>query len=301
MSNRNRDWCFTINNYTEEDIASLSELVCKYIVYGKEVGESGTPHLQGYVSFKDQKTLSACKKLVSYRAHAEARLGTQEQAAQYCKKAGDFLERGVLPMSQVDKGQSEKDRWSRIIKKIESNDMAWLKENEPRFYTEGDRSIQSVRKRARLAPVARETLDNYWIYGPTGTGKSRKVFEEHPGAYRKDPKERWWDGYDGQEVVIIDDFDVYQKAQGGDIKRWCDHYPFMAPVKGGYIEIRPKTIIITSNYSIDEIWDDAQTAEPMKRRCKVIKCEGPAANWPIFGENPVQGFNKIPTWDVPNK
>jgi len=91
-------WCFTINNYSDEDIATLSSWDSLYLIYGKELSESGTPHLQGFVTFKKQKRLSACKKLHS-TAHWEAAKGTSEQAADYCKKEGNFEEKGSLPSS----------------------------------------------------------------------------------------------------------------------------------------------------------------------------------------------------------
>lgn len=98
---RTRSWCFTLNNYTDEDL-----LRCKlvgemsgttYIVFGKEVGESGTPHLQGYVWFKSPRKLPAVKALIGERAHFEPRKGTHAQAADYCKKDGDFQEFGRAP------------------------------------------------------------------------------------------------------------------------------------------------------------------------------------------------------------
>lgn len=42
-----RNYCFTLNNYKEEDIEKLLKSDVKYITFQKEVGDSGTPHLQG--------------------------------------------------------------------------------------------------------------------------------------------------------------------------------------------------------------------------------------------------------------
>lgn len=93
-----RNACFTINNWTSADIARLEYLkdqpICSYLIYGKEVGENkGTPHLQGYVEFTNDVKM---KKLKFYfpRAHLERRLGTAKEAADYCKKDGDFTEYG---------------------------------------------------------------------------------------------------------------------------------------------------------------------------------------------------------------
>lgn len=89
-------WCFTINNYTDDDINRLNSLNVKYIVFGREVGASGTPHLQGFVVFNRTHLFNTAKRLIGDRAHIEVTQGTNEQASVYCKKDGDFVERGEL-------------------------------------------------------------------------------------------------------------------------------------------------------------------------------------------------------------
>lgn len=110
-------WVFTLNNYTEFEIGCIwgdnitTDTGITYIVAGKEVGEEQkTPHLQGYVEFKSNKRLDAIKKItVAYkgddiefmclpfaRARFARREGTAKQAADYCKKDGDFREFGVM-------------------------------------------------------------------------------------------------------------------------------------------------------------------------------------------------------------
>ena len=76
-------WVFTLNNYTDDD--KPLDWPCEYVIYQKEKGASGTPHLQGYVEFKTNKRLSAVRKICS-TAHWETRKGTQQQAIDYCTK-----------------------------------------------------------------------------------------------------------------------------------------------------------------------------------------------------------------------
>lgn len=109
MSKGSRSWCYTINNFTEEDRNGLRALKCSYNVFGYERGDEGTPHLQGYVQLATQKTLSAMKKIMP-RAHLEIRKGTIDQAVDYCKKEGDFEEFGKKPMTQKEKGNENKKR-----------------------------------------------------------------------------------------------------------------------------------------------------------------------------------------------
>ena len=85
-----------MNNYSEVEFELLLKVQSKYLVVGKEVGESGTPHLQGYVEFENARTLGGVKKLIGDRAHLEIRRGSAKQASEYCKKDGDFIEIGEI-------------------------------------------------------------------------------------------------------------------------------------------------------------------------------------------------------------
>lgn len=105
-----RRWCFTLNNFTngEYELIKQNLATTKYGVIGKETGEGGTPHLQGFVIFETSKRLNAVKRFLSNRAHVEQARGTSNQAATYCKKEGSFEEFGELPNSQGKRSDIEK-------------------------------------------------------------------------------------------------------------------------------------------------------------------------------------------------
>jgi len=110
-------WCFTLNNYLPNDIDHLNALApsVDYLVFGEEIGESGTRHLQGYVCFKTNHRLAAAKRALCTRPgiHLERKVAnsTHEQAADYCKKDGSFTEHGQLPTSE----QGKRTDWDRYI------------------------------------------------------------------------------------------------------------------------------------------------------------------------------------------
>lgn len=265
-----RDYCFTLNNYTQEHIQLLEELDCAYVVYGKEVGESGTPHLQGYVRFPTPRTVSSVIKKIK-GAHIEIKKGTFEQAIAYCKKDGDVYERGVAPMTKEQKGDCNKRRHEDAFQAAKDGRFDDIPADlRTRFYG----TYKKIREDHLPKPEPLTELQNEWCYGPTGTGKSRSAQEMYPDAYLKKANTKWWDGYIDQEVVIIDDFDKYHVQLGYELKIWLDHYPFQAERKGGSMDIRPKKIIITSNYHPADIWDDNRTLEPVLRRVKLVKYEG---------------------------
>lgn len=115
-----------------------------------------------------------------------------------------------------------------------------------------------------------DELESEWWVGPTGTGKSRTLWELYPDHYGK-ALNKWWDGYTNEEVVAIEELNPESsKYLAHHIKIWGDRYPFSAEIKGGTLRrIRPKKVIVLSNYTIDECFPMSQDAEPIKRRFKV--------------------------------
>ena len=120
---RAKNWCFTLNNWTQPEYEKVVEVLsnptfCKYAVVAKETGESGTPHLQGYVQFFSRKTLNSVRDLLSPRGHFEVAKGTPAQAAEYCKKTPVFEEWGQIPPS----GQGRRTDWDRLKDFVEAHD-----------------------------------------------------------------------------------------------------------------------------------------------------------------------------------
>lgn len=119
-----RRWCFTLNNPTQDERARIAR-VCQeppvsYAVIGREEGEEGTPHLQGFICLAGAKRLSWCRRSISDRAHFEQCRGSVSQNQEYCKKDGDFDEYGTPPTEPAKRNSS----WERF--------RDWLKEREER-------------------------------------------------------------------------------------------------------------------------------------------------------------------------
>jgi len=267
--NRSRNWCFTINNYVADDLPVTSWVESKKlkcVAFSYEIGESGTPHLQGFICYQTMKSFKQVKSDFCNKAHLEAMKGAVEHSVEYCSKAGPLTIFGTVPMSQKQKGSAGKkayeDAWEHATRgNLDEIDVGL----RVRFYG----TFKRIAKDYMGKPCALNTLDNEWIYGPTGTGKSRHTRERFPGAYYKMPN-KWWDGYQGEEVVIIEDFDAMHDKLGYHLKIWADHGFFLAEQKGGVVSIRPKKIVITSNYEIRDIWNDKTTYGPLERRFKSV-------------------------------
>lgn len=269
-----RNWCFTLNNYTEEEEVKLQSVNCKYLVYGREVGDQGTKHLQGFIVFCGARTLDRVARVFNKRAHLEIKKGSFLQAIEYCKKDGDVFEKGVAPLDQQEKGEKEKEKWAIILQKAREGDEEWLATQYPSLYFKNLSLFRSHRK-YDLSPMTYEDCEtpHEWWYGDTGTGKSRQLNELFPDHYPKEVS-KWWCGYIGQEVVAIEEWPKDSgniSIMASYLKRWVDRYKFQAQFKGGSMIIRPKKIIVLSNYSIEECFPAGQDHLPLKRRFKVTK------------------------------
>lgn len=99
---RSRQWCLTVNNWTADDMSQLSRMSqqSKNWIIGKEIGEEGTPHLQAFFQFKNQKRFSTIKAACP-RAHIEKAKGNVQQNYKYCSKDGDF-ETNIKPKVTED-------------------------------------------------------------------------------------------------------------------------------------------------------------------------------------------------------
>lgn len=266
-----RSFCFTLNNYTEEDIVNIKDLGnFKYLIFGKEVGESGTPHLQGFVYYLTNRSLRAVKKDIP-RAHFEVKKGTFKQAIDYCKKDDNYCEVGVAPIDAVEKGDKQRVKWAMIMEKARVGDEDWLLENHPDIYFNQLHNFRSHRvfDLKTLVYHDKDTPHEWW-HGETGTGKSKLLHENYPNAYPKNIS-KWWCGYRGEDVVYIEEWPLgLNDIMIHHMKKWVDRYKFLAEIKGGSMIIRPKKVIVLSNFSLEQCFPNKCDLDPLKRRFKII-------------------------------
>ena len=264
-----------------DNVAVLSDMPHRYLCFGKEVSLSGTPHLQGFIVFSSAKTLSAAIKCFRpLGAHVEIARGSVQQNISYCSKEGDFLELGDRPITQLEKGALESERWDLALASAKSGNIDDIPSDIFfRYY----RTVKEIKKDYMVTPEDIPLVSGVWITGLTGCGKSHYARDNYPGAYKK-MANKWWDGYQSQEYVIIDELDKKHDCLGHHLKIWCDRYSFLAETKGGAINIRPLKIIITSQYEIDDIWPDEETRGALHRRMEVIRMKNRkvVTDFPIF-------------------
>jgi len=266
---KHRSYVFTFNNYPAEFSCDdaldswLQRLASKYAIAGREIGVSGTPHLQGYVQFSNPRSFTSVRKLLT-GCHVEPAKGTAQQSRKYCSKDGSFRELGSCP---EDPGNREIKRWedARSLAKEGKFD-----EIPADIYVRYIGNLQRI-FRDTLPPLESLTdVCGLWLMGSTGVGKSRGARLKFPGLYPK-PLNKWWDGYRDHETVLLDDVDHGQSAWIGNfLKIWGDHYPFIAEKKGGSQLIRPKRIIVTSQYPISLLFTDPELSAALERRYRFV-------------------------------
>lgn len=110
-----------------------------------------------------------------------------------------------------------------------------------------------------------------WLVGPTGVGKTTQIYNKYgiPHCYLKDPKTKWWDGFDPlfHTVIIIDDYPNTEPKNGlshSDLLHICQPFPYMAETKGGHVQLMKQKIYITSNWEPDYIWPTLESANAVK-------------------------------------
>lgn len=264
MSQQARYWLLTIPANDYQQHTSLPDTI-NFIRGQQEIGsDTGYAHWQLLVAFKRAVRLAAVKSIFGQHCHAEpSRSGA---ATEYVWKddtsvPGTRFELGAKPMQRNSKTDWEAAKLLARSGKIDD--------------VPADVYIKYYRT---LKEIARDNMDKpndlsgpcgIWIHGPPGVGKSHYARQHYgPDIFFK-PQNKWWDGYQQEKSVLIDDFD--SKQLGHLLKIWADKYSFVAETKGSSIHIRPDRLIITSNYPIETIFNEDQSlCDAVKRRFYII-------------------------------
>lgn len=268
---RSKYWCFTINNYSDEEYDSIllafdiQENRISYIIFGIEVGEQKTQHLQGYVEFTDRPRLHQVKQRINERGHYERRRGTSEEASVYCKKDDRFFEFGTISKPR----QGRRADLEEIKQKISSGTpVREVAEEHFALWCQYRRSFDAYHAYLH-EPRFRQDLRVYCLWGAAGTGKTRFAYEfaaERGLAcwLSSDPELRWFDGYSQQPIAILDDY--RGDAPVSLLLRILDIYPTSVAVKGGFVPWNPIEIWVTSNTEPSEWYQIVDVHAAIRRR-----------------------------------
>ncbi|WAK78045.1 replication associated protein [Miresoil virus 169] len=280
--------CFTSYKSEDETIKALHEDGCLWYLYGIEVcPTTKRTHLQGMSSHKKSTRWSSVRNL----CHVE-KCQDPLKSIEYCKKDGKSSEWGDQPV------------FDRTKRKLTVKNLAFMTKDEwgdltPCTYNAAVKAHSSYTLKFQ-SPIQTEDCRGIWLYGQPGVGKSHQARSTYPNAFIKS-QSKWWDGYEGQKAVILDDLD--SDCLGHYLKIWADKWPCTGEIKGGTVPLLHNKLVVTSNKSPQILFaNDQILAEAVARRFEVIEVKaGKKGTWPtqLQGPDPSKTQNYTPPAALP--
>lgn len=222
----------------------------------------GLEHYQVVCAFESKVALPGVVRLYGDRVHAE--LSRSEAANDYVWKEetriGTPFEFGAKPI-RVNSAVDYQGVW-------DAAKQGDLDRIPPRVRVVSYRTIRAIASDFSVPKAFERNVRVFW--GPTATGKSRRAWSEAgSGAYSKCPRSKFWDGYQGQSEVVIDEF--RGSVDVSYLLRWFDRYPVRVDIKGSSVPLVAPNVWITSNLAPIEWYPglDQDTLAALLRRLEV--------------------------------
>lgn len=247
-----RDWCFTCF-VTDKELAFEKDNV-RYICYGIErCPKTDRKHYQGFAIFNRTCRIPKAKQWIGGGdgVHCESRRGTRDQARDYCRKSGgQFFEWGRFDAMSVEE--------------MFKQPIGWLKENQPAFYCRYHRGLEKLQTKGDKW----RDVNVHILWGKSGTGKTRTALDCE-SVFKLDPPYTWFDGYEGEERLVIDDFQIGAIPRGR-LLNLLDGYRLRLETKGSHCWALWKEVYITTNFDPERWLCDA-----LRRRVACVTlCQG---------------------------
>lgn len=254
---------------------------------------TGQLHLQGYFQLGNRARISELKRWPeATTVHFQPARADHEANRVYClglkppkQPAVEFIEEGEA--RELEPAKAEKKRWADALDTIKRGK---FEELDPQIQICHGKACDYLIDKYRPEPVDLPPGDhrNIWVWGPTGTGKSReaRVFlrREYPGGFYTKLHNKWYDHYVDGQPVLIDDLGLdVGKCLRDYLKSWGDMYVFNGERKGGVRTYRPPILYVTSNYHPWEIFGGTKDYEPIMRRFNVVFRGNPGDVEPQMG------------------
>lgn len=266
-----RNFCATIFNQP----LSILEQYTKderftYVIGQEEVcPETKREHLQCFFQLRSPVKFTTIKKLLPPGSHIEETKGSPEKNREYCSKESS-RKPGSAPFEWgTIRGQGKRKDLDTFKEAIDRrDDELTIADKQFSVWARYPGLFQRY-KSLKIGSRDRNQGPEVSLYtGPTGVGKTKRVFDEHKDSvYIKDGT-KWWDGYNGQKCILLDDFQPTNYWTMQRMLNFLDRYPFKGEIKGGYVNINSPFIAITTNVDFFGLWpfDDPEHINALKRR-----------------------------------
>lgn len=277
----------------DEEVEWLKKLEWNKMTASEEIcPDTGRLHIQGQVTWKRAYSDAAVRKIHT-KAHWEQTLASQD--ANYMRK------RDGRPLIDEDRRQVKGARnditnikqvvaetlsMKTVVQEatsVQSVRMAelWLKYNEPK------------------RPIDPKSIQIHWRWGKTGSWKTRKCWESHPINEVYTPTTyKWWEGYDGHKIVLIDELRA-DWCTFGQLLKLLDIYPYTVETKGGSRQIQATTWYITSSYPPENLYNpntfgaEERVDQLLRRLTSIKECFPPDK----IEHHMVPGLNELESMD----
>lgn len=263
----NRWWMLTYNNPPEDWEAAIQKIGPSFWAGQLEQGKNGTFHIQAILWFKDRIGKKFWKSIPVWSRSIKAR--DVPRVLKYCtkedtRKAGPVQHgKSPIPSTRGDQGGNGRLDYSQALALTREGRIQDVEATiQIRHYPNLLRIYEDY-----LAPYTHHECRGIWIQGRPGWGKSKLVRDVYSEVYVK-AQNKWWDGYCGEETVVLDDLDHSGSCLGHYLKIWLDQYACSGERKGGNKNLRHHRLVITSNYLPSDLWQDEVLVEAITRRCR---------------------------------
>lgn len=262
-----RNYCITL--WVKPSKAAIQRCdKVRYFICGTETcPDTNRIHWQCFIQMKRPTRPGGILKILGVTKsdwHIEPMHGTVQQASDYCKKNGQFYEIGTA------KTQGQRTDLEAIAADLVSGETTLdeVMENHPTTYCKyrnGIRDLAGLGLKKKSKQFRH--IETHVLWGDAGVGKTRQAVERCDDDYFILTKSKWWDGYNGEANIIIDDF--YGWTEYHRILRWLDGYQLRLPVKGSFTYAMWDKVFITSNKPPEE-WYSVGLTPALKRRLTTI-------------------------------
>jgi len=272
---RARNWVFTLWEL-EAPATDPPRDGVSYIRYQQERAPESAPdnttgglHYQGYLELDGRFSAPEVRRIMGWEesnVYLAPRQGTQKQALDYCWKVDT-----AVPGTQREGGtRAPPDAagcWADATEAIKAGaTFEQICHSHLRLAVQNASGIQKVIAAINPSPEWRDVSVHY-LWGPPGTGKTRRVFREHgTSAVYKKLDGQWWDGYEGQDVVLFDDF--YGTIPLSYLLQLLDGHPLSVNVRGSTRVAKWTKVYITSNRPFETMYpgEPAEKIAALRRR-----------------------------------
>lgn len=239
------------------DWDELEKRGIQYIVGQAEVcGDTGRRHLQLFIVFTNRITLAGLKRRIRDGPHYEPQRGSDKQAKEYCTKEDTRDDEDPWSVERgTPDAQGQRADLVEIKKRIDEGAAARvIAEEHFATWCQYRRSFEAYSQLVHNSEKRDWKTRVVVLWGPTGTGKSRRAHARMPQACVMQYANKFWSKYDGEDDVIWDDF-RYGEIEKSLFLQLTDRYPAEVNIKGGWRNWKPRRIYITTNEDPHTWWE----------------------------------------------